>query len=112
MPPRKQKKTKKAKGKKTKRDKSATTSEKSKKKRKGGKKGKSEKSTISTRSEVREEPQEVISKRVTLASFTCQLSCVNWSDETIDFHWENHPKCAREAILIEGSLKVRSSSLY
>lgn len=107
IPPRKQKKTKKAKGKKTKRDKSAASSGKSKKKKKGGREGKSEKSTVSTKSEVREEPQEVISKRVTLAGFTCQLNSVNWSDETIDFHWENHPKCAKDAILIEGSLKVR-----
>lgn len=107
IPPRKQKKAKKAKGKKTKRDKSATSSKNAGKKRKGGKKGKSEKSAISTKSEVREEPQEVISKRVTLANFTCQLNSVNWSDKTIDFHWENHPKCAKEAILIEGSLKVR-----
>lgn len=97
--PKKQKKTKKAKKKKKKSDKS----EKLKKK---GKAGKSDKSTNSAKSEVREEPQEVISKRVTLASFTCPLSSFNWSDETIDFYWANHPRCAKEAILIEGSLKV------
>ncbi|GJQ67220.1 hypothetical protein Trydic_g8126 [Trypoxylus dichotomus] len=49
--------------------------------------------------------EEVILKKVTLASFHCELCDVNWSDATIDFYWANHPKCNPVANRVEGSLR-------
>lgn len=59
----------------------------------------------------KKEPEEIVAKMVTLANFWCDLRYVNWSDETVDFYWANHPKCSNNAIAVEGSLKVRPALL-
>lgn len=52
------------------------------------------------------EPAEIIQKKITLASFYCELHNNNWSDKTIDFYWADHPKANPNAIPVEGSLRV------
>ena len=57
-------------------------------------------------SEIEEDPKEVILKKVTLATFYCDLKSINWSDSTMDFYWADHPDIGERAIRINGSLRV------
>ncbi|CAG9767630.1 unnamed protein product [Ceutorhynchus assimilis] len=52
-----------------------------------------------------EEPEEEILKKITLATFYCDLKTVNWSDKTLDFYWADHPRMGDRALRIDnGSL--------
>lgn len=51
-------------------------------------------------------PLELISKKITLVKFKCDLHSINWSDKTIDFYWAKHEEVGENATPVEGSLKV------
>ncbi|KAK4879883.1 hypothetical protein RN001_008029 [Aquatica leii] len=50
--------------------------------------------------------EEVILKKITIASFRCKLYDVNWSDKTNDYYWIDDPKCCPNAIPVKGSLRA------
>ncbi|XP_050307234.1 leucine-rich repeat-containing protein 43-like isoform X2 [Anthonomus grandis grandis] len=54
----------------------------------------------------KEEKKDEILTRVVLASFYCDLKSANWSDETLDFYWADHPNIGDKAVCVEGSLKA------
>lgn len=83
---------------------------KSKEKKKGKKANKGEIEEIHEPSPTAEESAEsgkkTVLKKVTIASFYCELKSLNWSDETEDFYWADHLDLGEKAIRVEGSLKV------
>lgn len=119
IPPEKQKKSKKG-GKNKKKDKGSKSSKKTKdskksKDKKGSKakkgKGKNDDKKIKSDKQLKEEekaPEEIILKKITLASFYCGLHSVNWSDKTVDYYWAKHSHFKSNALPVEGSLRVRN----
>ncbi|KAF7282164.1 hypothetical protein GWI33_003088 [Rhynchophorus ferrugineus] len=75
-------------------------------------KGKASKTKEKKRTDVPEQDNEevgdaeIVLKRVTLASFYCELKTVNWSDTSLDFYWADHPDIGNKAIMVNGSLKT------
>ncbi|XP_022911687.2 uncharacterized protein [Onthophagus taurus] len=55
---------------------------------------------------IKKEPTETVLKRITIGNFFCDLHPVNWSDDSVDFYWTNHPHVDPVAIPVEGSLKA------
>ncbi|KAL1491649.1 hypothetical protein ABEB36_012213 [Hypothenemus hampei] len=51
-------------------------------------------------------PKEMILKKITLTTFYCELHSLNWSDDSIDFFWADHPDIGAKAIRVNGSLKA------
>ncbi|XP_074040224.1 uncharacterized protein isoform X3 [Leptinotarsa decemlineata] len=52
-----------------------------------------------------EDSEETILKKITLYRFNCDLKNIGWSDETIDYHWADHPQIGMDAIRMDGCLK-------
>lgn len=107
LPPEKVGKKKKPKKGKQKKDKKQK--EKQKNKKKGGKKSQKDSEKSSSKSSVKKEPVETILKKITLANFHCDLKSVNWSENTVDFYWSNHPSVGDRAFFMEGNLRVRNN---
>ncbi|KAG5894549.1 hypothetical protein JTB14_011086 [Gonioctena quinquepunctata] len=55
--------------------------------------------------DIEETPKKTIIKKVTLYSFNCHLETINWSDESIDYYWTDHPKMGKNALRMDGCLK-------
>ncbi|KAJ8917440.1 hypothetical protein NQ315_005487 [Exocentrus adspersus] len=72
----------------------------------GKKSNKRERITVEDAAPTAEEaPEEIISTKITLASFFCDLRSVNWSDEAVDFYWADHSIIGTEAVRVNGCLK-------
>ncbi|XP_074040223.1 uncharacterized protein isoform X2 [Leptinotarsa decemlineata] len=59
-----------------------------------------------------EDSEETILKKITLYRFNCDLKNIGWSDETIDYHWADHPQIGMDAIRMDGCLKVAKFKCY
>lgn len=56
--------------------------------------------------QARSNSDEMTLKRSTLATFYCNLQPVNWSEQSLDFLWADHPDFGENAVSVDGSLKV------
>ncbi|CAG9862846.1 unnamed protein product [Phyllotreta striolata] len=62
-------------------------------------------SSKSKTAEIINDDNITIESKMTLASFTCNLETWNWSDQYLDFFWDERVCASRPAVKVNGSLK-------